>query len=81
MQINKTTNKIEILENGVIQVRLQKELVDNDVVIEKLGFERYVLAPNTDVNTITCDKVKVIATATWTPEVIEAYKNSLESIE
>lgn len=79
MNIQKNTNKIEVLENGVIQVRLQKQLIDNGEVIETLGYERYVLTPDTDINTITCDKVKAIAQATWTDEIKQSYLDSLES--
>ncbi len=75
------TNKIEVLENGVIQVRVLEVLKLEDGTTRDGGYQRYVITPNTDMDTITCDKVKAIAVVTWTDEVIQAYKDSLEDIE
>lgn len=81
MNIIKITNKIEVLGNGLIQVRELSQLVDDkNTVIEDLGFSRYVLTPDTDITTITDEKVKNIAVVTWTNEVIEAYKSTMEKI-
>ncbi len=75
MNIIKQTNKIEVLENGVIQVRELEQLVDDDnKVIKNLEFSRYVLTPCTDIESITCSKVKTIAEAIWTPTVVQEYK-------
>lgn len=78
MKIISTTDKIEVLNNGLIQVRELKQLVgDDNKVISDLKPHRYCLEPDIEIETITCPKVKSIAQATWTPEVIEEYKNSL----
>ncbi len=71
------TNKIEVLENGTIQVRVKEILTLEDSTTRDGGFQRYVITPDTDIDTITCDKVKAIATVTFTDEVIGDYLSSL----
>ena len=76
----KIIDKIEVLENGLIQIR-------EATIIEKEGkelarnFNRYVLTPGDD---LTAEDIKVvsIANAIWTPEVITSYQTQLsESIK
>ena len=67
-------HKIEILENGVIQVRR------SDVVLkdgEEVGrqYHRHVLTPGSDLSN-EVQRVKDVAEATWTDEVIAAYDAS-----
>ncbi len=71
------TNKIEVLDNGTVQVRVLEVLELADGTTRDGGFQRFVLTPDTDVETIECPKVKAIATATWTADVIQAYTDSL----
>jgi hypothetical protein len=66
------TDKIEVLENGTIQVRCATRVLEDGVVLSS-SFHRHVLHPNQDL-TDECPKVTAIAQATWTPEVIEAYE-------
>ena len=70
-----TIDKIEVLENGVIQVR-QAEIITKDGNEIARNFSRWVLSPGDDVSTQD-DKVKAIATAVWTAEVISAYQAQL----
>ncbi len=65
------TDKIEVLENGVIQVRVATR-IDEDGVILSTAFHRHTLAPG---DSLTGQDIKVsdIAVATWTPEVVYAY--------
>ena len=70
-----TIDRIEVLENGVIQVR-QAEIITKDGNEIARNFSRWVLSPGDDVSTQD-DKVKAIATAVWTPEVISAYQAQL----
>jgi hypothetical protein len=74
MALNKqiVTDKIEVLENGVIQVRVATR-IDEDGVILSTSFHRHTLAPG---DSLTGQDVKVsdIATATWTTAVIDDYK-------
>ena len=70
-------NKSEILENGVIQLRQQEVLELADGTQREGGYHRRVFTPDMDINTIECDRCKALAQATWTPEVVEAYKESI----
>lgn len=72
-------NKAEILENGVLQIREVEQLELKDGSVIDGGFYRYTLAPDMDINTIECEKCKSLAITLWTPEVIEAYKASIEA--
>ena len=72
-----TIDKIEVLENGVIQVR-QAEIITKDGNEIARNFSRWVLSPGDDVSTQD-DKVKAIATTVWTAEVISAYQAQIQS--
>lgn len=76
MLIEKTIiDKIEILENGCIQVRQANIILKDETEISRT-FTRWVLNPGEDVSGQE-QKVKDIANLIWTPEVIENYKNLL----
>jgi hypothetical protein len=66
------TDKIEVLENGTIQVRCATRVLEDGVVLSS-SFHRHVLSPNDDL-TDQDPKIVAIANATWTPEVIAAYE-------
>jgi len=66
------TDKIEVLENGTIQVRCATRVLEDGEVLSS-SFHRHVLHPNQDL-TDEDPKVVAIANATWTPEVISAYE-------
>jgi len=66
------TDKIEVLENGTIQVRCATRVLEDGAVLSS-SFHRHVLHPNQDL-TDEDPKVVAIANATWTPEVISAYE-------
>jgi hypothetical protein len=66
------TDKIEVLENGTIQVRCATRVLEDGAILSS-SFHRHVLAPNDDL-TNEDPKVVAIAQATWTPEVIAAYE-------
>ena len=70
-----TIDKIEVLENGVIQVRQAQVITDSGNEIAR-NFSRWVLNPGDDVSAQD-PKVKAIATAVWTAEVISAYQAQL----
>jgi hypothetical protein len=70
-------DKIEVVENGIIQVRQITRIIENGVELSN-SFHRWSLTPNQDVSDQE-DRVKAIANATWTPEVIAAYQAQLEA--
>ena len=70
-------DKIECLENGVIQVRTATRILKDD---EKVGesFHRHVILPSQDYSNEDL-KVQAICAAVHTPEVIAAYQASQET--
>lgn len=65
-------DKIEVLENGSVQVRQITRIVEDGVELSA-SYARWALAPADDL-TGQDPKVVAIATAVWTPEVIAAYQ-------
>jgi putative transposon-encoded protein len=71
-------DKVEVLQDGQIQVR-QAEIITKDNVEISQAYTRWVLAPNDDVSTQDA-KVQAIANAVWTDEVKTAYRAMVEAI-
>jgi len=65
-------DKIEVLENGTLQVRTATRVLEDGVALSS-SFHRHVLHPDADTTNEDA-KVVAIATATWTPEVVSAYE-------
>jgi hypothetical protein len=74
MALEKQTvvDKIEVLENGTLQVRSATRVLEDGEVLSS-SFHRHTLAPGSDTSNEDA-KVVAIATATWTTDVIAAYK-------
>lgn len=70
-------DKIEVVENGSVQVRTATVIKRDDVEINR-SFHRHVLAPGSDL-TDQDARVTAIATATWTDEVVAAYEAAQEA--
>jgi hypothetical protein len=71
------TDKIEVIQNGSLQIRHRHAIIDTETGEEKAAsFHRHVANPGDDV-TGECDRVKAVAAAVWTPECIAAYQASL----
>ena len=64
--------KIEVLENGTLQVR-RADIVLKDGTEVGRQFHRHVLTPGSDLSN-EVQRVKDVANATWTPEVVAAYE-------
>jgi hypothetical protein len=73
----KVVDKIEVLENGIVQVREVTRIMKDNAEIAHT-YHRWVLAPEAD---LTGQPVNVVAicNAAWTPEVIAAYKAQQEA--
>lgn len=69
-------DKIEVIENGSVQVRTATVIKRDGVEINR-SFHRHVLAPGDSLDGQDA-RVSAIATATWTDEVIAAYQASQE---
>ena len=68
-------DKIEILENGIIQVR-QANIIERDGLEIAKTYHRWTLIPGQDLSDQE-QRVKDIANTVWTQEVIENYQNLL----
>jgi hypothetical protein len=68
-------DRIEVLENGCVQVRTKTAIMEDGVQISG-SFHRHVIAPGDDYSG-ECDKVKAICAATHTAEVVAAYQAAL----
>jgi hypothetical protein len=81
MALTKQTvvDKIEVLENGTLQVRSATRVLEDGEVLSS-SFHRHVLAPGSDTSNEDA-KVVAIATATWTADVVTAYNDMVASQE
>ena len=70
-------DKIEVVENGIVQVRQIERIMENGNEIAS-SFHRWTLTPGQDVSDQE-PRVQAIANAVWTPEVISAYQAQLEA--
>jgi len=65
-------DKIEVVENGIIQVRQVTRILEDGNVLSS-SYHRWSLVPNQDVTDQPAN-VQAIATAAWTPAVVAAYE-------
>ena len=72
-------DKIEVLEDGVVQVRRADIVCENGVELGKT-YNRHCLSPADSLEGEDA-RVAAIAQAAWTPEVITAYLNKVSSGE
>jgi hypothetical protein len=68
-------DRIEVLENGCVQVRTKTSIVEDGNQISNT-FHRYVVVPGADYSTEDA-RVQAICAATHTAGVIAAYKASV----
>ena len=75
------TDKIEVTQNGALQIRHRHAIIDTETGAEKAAsFHRHVANPGDDVSG-ECERVKAVAAAVWTDECIAAYQASLPQPE
>lgn len=65
-------DKIELLENGCVQVRTATRIMDNGAVVAS-SYHRHVIAPG-DAFDSEDQRVQAICAAIHTPDCIAAYK-------
>lgn len=75
--LEKTTivDKIEVLENGCVQVRAAIRIVDNNKIIAS-SFHRHVIAPGDDYSNED-PKVQAVCNTIHTLECINNYQQNL----
>lgn len=74
---NKVIDKIEVVENGIVQVREATRISRDGEQIAQT-YHRWTLAPGQDVSDQPAN-VQSICQAAWTPEIIAAYQAQLEA--
>ena len=72
-------DKIEIVENGIVQVR-QATIITEDGNEISRTFHRWCIAPGEDYSTQE-QQVQDICKVTHTPEVIATYQAQLEAVK
>ena len=65
---------IEVVENGIIQVRTKTAIKEDGVEISS-NFYRHVVVPGADYSQED-DRVKSVCAVVHTPEVVTAYKEA-----
>jgi hypothetical protein len=68
-------DKIEILENGCVQVRTATRIIEDGSTISQ-SFHRHVVAPGDDYSGEDA-RVQAVCVAVHTTEVIDAYKAAI----
>ena len=71
-------DKIEVLENGCVQVRTATRIVEDGNVISS-SFHRHVIAPGDDYSGEDA-RVRAICKASHTKEVVSAYQAQIEAM-
>ena len=74
------TDKIEVLENGVLQIREALRIVEDGKIISQ-KFHRYCITPIDQVSENTDQKILDVISAIHTPKVIEEYRALMPIIE
>jgi hypothetical protein len=70
-------DKIEIVENGVVQIRQATKIIEDGNELSK-SYHRWTIAPGQDYSDQP-DNVKAICAVAHTPAVIAAYEAKVEA--
>ena len=70
-------DKVEVVENGTIQVRQVTRIMEDGKELSS-SYHRWSFAPGSDISEMPAN-VQAIATAAWTPEVVAAYEAQVAS--
>ena len=71
-------DKIEIVENGIVQVRQVTRIMEDGNELSK-SYHRWTLTPGSDISDQPSN-VQSIATAAWTDEIIDAYESQQSAL-
>ena len=77
MTLEKTTtvDQITVVKNGTVFYRTVERIFENNKVLSE-SYVRYTLLPGQDTTNLP-ENVQAVCVVTWTPEVIQAYQDSL----
>lgn len=67
-------DKIEVLEDGTVQVREAIKIMEDTTLLSK-QYHRFVLTPGQDL-TGQDERVVSVCNATWTQEVVDDYRDA-----
>ena len=70
-----SVDKIEVVENGVVQVRTATKFIEDGKELNR-AFHRHVVVPGADYSNED-SKVQAICSAVQTPEVVAAYQAAI----
>jgi hypothetical protein len=70
-------DQIEVVENGVVQVRTATRIVENGEILSS-SLHRHVIVPGADYSQEDA-KVQAICAVIQTPDVIAAYEAAIEA--
>ena len=81
MALEKQTvvDKIEVLENGCVQVRTATRIIEDGVQLSQ-SYHRHVVAPGDDYSGEDA-RVQAICAATHTAEVVAAYQATIAAAQ
>lgn len=71
-------DKIEVLENGTIQVRETTRILEDGNILSST-YNRWTLAPGADL-TGQDTKVVTVANVVWTPDVIATFQEQVAAL-
>lgn len=77
----RVTDKIEILQDGSIQVRWADYITEDGVIISSPIYTRVALGPGDDISKITDQRILDVVALIWTPDVIKDYKDKIAAQE
>jgi hypothetical protein len=69
-------DKIEIVENGIIQIRQVTRIIEDGAELSK-SFHRWSLSPGQNIADQDA-RVQAVCNAIWTPELVSAFNTALE---
>ena len=72
-------DKHEVLENGCVQVRIAKRILNQSGEIVAQNYHRFVISPLDTPDAGASDRTKAICSAVHTPECKAKYQASLEN--
>jgi hypothetical protein len=72
LQEIKLIDKIEVVENGTLQIRQATRITKDGEQIAQ-SYHRWSFVPGSDVSGMPAN-VQAVAATVWTPEVISAYQ-------
>lgn len=73
MRVETVINRIEVLEDGALQIRRAEYLVRDNDSRAPVGYQRVAYMPGTDI-AHEDEIVRKVAAAAWTPAVVRAHQ-------